>query len=59
MKIKNYTSTFTEFLNQLKKDKPHLEEQQRKGRALLWDKPPINLEERAREIESTVKRSKH
>ncbi len=59
MKEKNYTSEFTNFLNQLKKDKPHLEEQQRKGRALLWDRSPIDLEERRREIESTVKKSPH
>ena len=34
-----YESDITQFLNQLKKDRPQLEEEQRKGRALLWDKP--------------------
>lgn len=33
-----YTSDITEFLQQLKADKPSLEAQQRQGRALLWDK---------------------
>jgi Protein of unknown function (DUF3460) len=34
----DYTSEATQFLNQLKKDKPTLEAEQRKGRSLLWDK---------------------
>ena len=34
-----YESEITKFLNQLKKDRPQLVEEQRKGRALLWDKP--------------------
>jgi hypothetical protein len=34
----DYTSDATQFLNQLKKDKPTLEAEQRKGRSLLWDK---------------------
>ena len=38
-----YESDITKFLNQLKKDRPELEEEQRQGRALLWDKPQ-NLE---------------
>ncbi len=41
-----YQSDITQFLNQLKQQKPTLEEEQRKGRALLWDKQPIDLEER-------------
>jgi hypothetical protein len=39
-----YTSDITEFLQQLKADKPSLEAQQRQGRALLWDKP-LNRQE--------------
>jgi Protein of unknown function (DUF3460) len=35
----DYQSDATQFINQLKKDRPHLEEGQRAGRALLWDKP--------------------
>jgi hypothetical protein len=34
----HYTSDATNFLNQLKADKPELEQEQRRGRALLWDK---------------------
>lgn len=34
----HYTSEVTDFLNQMKKDKPQLEAQQLAGRALLWDK---------------------
>ncbi len=34
----DYQSDTTQFINQLKKDKPELDVQQRQGRALLWDK---------------------
>ncbi|RCX09761.1 DUF3460 family protein [Extensimonas vulgaris] len=34
----DYESEVTQFLKQLKQQKPQLEEQQRAGRALLWDK---------------------
>jgi len=34
----DYESETTQFLKQLKQQKPALEEQQRAGRALLWDK---------------------
>ena len=34
----DYRSDATQFINQLKADKPALEAEQRKGRALLWDK---------------------
>jgi hypothetical protein len=33
-----YESEITGFLKQLKQEKPHLEAEQKKGRALLWDK---------------------
>ncbi|MBC7735206.1 MAG: DUF3460 family protein [Bacteriovorax sp.] len=35
---KAYTSDVTTFIDQLKAAKPTLEEEQRTGRALLWDK---------------------
>ena len=35
---KAYTSDVTAFIDQLKAGKPTLEEEQRQGRALLWDK---------------------
>jgi hypothetical protein len=34
----DYTSETTQFIEQLKAQKPTLETQQREGRALLWDK---------------------
>ncbi|MBO9677471.1 MAG: DUF3460 family protein [Acidovorax sp.] len=34
----DYQSDATQFINQLKAQKPELEAQQRAGRALLWDK---------------------
>ncbi|CAN7173162.1 DUF3460 family protein [Caballeronia sp. 15715] len=42
-----YLSDITQFINQMKEQKPSLEAEQRKGRALLWDKQPIDLDERS------------
>ncbi len=36
---KPYKSDATQFIEQLKSQRPTLEEEQRRGRALLWDKP--------------------
>jgi hypothetical protein len=52
-----YQSDITQFLNQLKQQKPTLEEEQRRGRSLLWDKQPIDLEERAKQQTSQVKQT--
>jgi hypothetical protein len=52
-----YQSDITQFLNQLKQQKPSLEQEQRQGRALLWDKQPINLEERAEQNASRVEQT--
>ena len=49
-----YESEITQFLKQLKQERPTLEAEQRDGRALLWDKAPIDLEERARAQASSV-----
>ena len=54
-----YQSEITQFLNQLKEQKPDLEEQQRKGRALLWDKQPLDLDERERQQASRVKQTSY
>lgn len=35
----DYESEITQFISQLKRQKPELESQQRQGRELLWDKP--------------------
>lgn len=34
----HYESDVTQFLRDLKASKPHLENEQKKGRSLLWDK---------------------
>jgi hypothetical protein len=53
-RIMLYQSDITQFINQLKEQKPTLEEEQRRGRALLWDKQPIDLEERSAQQLSRV-----
>lgn len=37
--LPDYVSDATQFIESLKRAKPGLEEQQRAGRALLWDRP--------------------
>jgi hypothetical protein len=49
-----YESEASLFINQLKKENPKLEESQRAGRALLWDKAPLDLDQRKRADESRV-----
>ncbi|HAT39372.1 DUF3460 family protein [Polynucleobacter necessarius] len=43
-----YQSEFTQFLTELKNEKPHLEAEQQAGRALLWDKEPLSVEDQCR-----------
>ncbi len=50
-----YESEFTLFIKDLKQKNPQLEEQQRAGRSLLWDKAPIDLEALERSEQSSVK----
>ena len=50
-----YESEITQFINDLKKKNPKLEEQQRAGRALLWDKALIDLDQNQRTEDSRVK----
>ena len=50
-----YESEITLFIKSLKENNPKLEEQQRAGRALLWDKAPIDLDTQDRSKESRVK----
>ncbi|HEY3598501.1 MAG TPA: DUF3460 family protein [Paraburkholderia sp.] len=52
-----YQSDITQFLNQLKQQKPTLEEEQRRGRSLLWDKQPIDLDERASQQSARVQQT--
>ena len=52
-----YQSDITQFLNQLKQQNPRLEEEQRRGRALLWDKRPVDLTARAEQQQSRVRQT--
>lgn len=49
-----YESEATHFLQSLKKANPHLEQSQRDGRALLWDKAPIDLDVTSRNKDARV-----
>ena len=49
----HYTSDTTDFINQMKKDKPQLDAQQQAGRALLWDKK-VNYEAQADAAQARV-----
>ena len=50
-----YESEHTKFIKELKAKNPGMEEGQREGRALLWDKAPISLAEQDKSKESRVK----
>ena len=50
---KAYTSDVTSFIEQLKTNKPTLEDEQRQGRGLLWDKR-IDREAQAEYAEANV-----
>ncbi|MBC7413330.1 MAG: DUF3460 family protein [Herminiimonas sp.] len=50
-----YQSEITQFINELKAKNPGLEESQRAGRALLWDKAPIDLDQQGRNKDSSIK----
>ena len=49
-----YESEITQFIRDLKAARPHLEEDQRKGRAIWWDKKPLNVTEKAEQDEAHV-----
>lgn len=49
-----YQSEATQFLSGLKSNNPQLEQNQRDGRALLWDKAPIDLDNQKRLAEARV-----
>ena len=50
-----YESDITRFLNKLKQEKPQTEAEQLKGRAIWWEKQPLDLEERRRAEAASVK----
>ncbi|MDP5008935.1 MAG: DUF3460 family protein, partial [Glaciimonas sp.] len=47
-------SEVTKFIAELKQKNPKLEQEQQDGRALLWDKTPIDLDSQLRTKESNV-----
>ncbi|HYF60406.1 MAG TPA: DUF3460 family protein [Burkholderiaceae bacterium] len=51
----SYESDFTKFLNQLKQERPHLETEQQKGRAIWWDKDGLDLEQTRQWRDSKVR----
>ena len=59
MKLTNqhqmYESDHTKFIKELKAANPAIEQGQKEGRALLWDKAPIALTEQDRTKDSRVK----
>jgi hypothetical protein len=44
----DYESDFTQFLKQLKRERPHLDAAQQTGRAIWWDREPLDLEQARR-----------
>jgi hypothetical protein len=50
-----YESDHTLFIKALKEKNPGMEEGQQKGRALLWDRPPVSLDEQERQMKSAIK----
>lgn len=54
-KLDKYQSEFTTFLKDFKQRNPQIEADQIAGRNRLWDKAPLNLEDRKREEISEVK----
>ncbi|MFZ6730772.1 DUF3460 family protein [Undibacterium sp. Ji42W] len=49
-----YESEATNFIKDLKKANPAMEQNQRDGRALLWDKQAIDLDTQKRNLESRI-----
>jgi hypothetical protein len=55
----HYQSKITLFLNDLKNNNPDIEKGQLEGRALLWDKKPISLDEQKRNRLARVKQKSY
>ncbi len=55
IKKSGYVSEFTSFLTELKQLNPKLEAEQQAGRARLWDKQKLDLDEMRRAQASRVK----
>lgn len=57
--FQRYESDHTKFIAELKRKDPNLEAKQQAGRALLWDKEPIDLDERKRAEASRVRQTEY
>jgi len=57
--FQSYESEHTKFISELKRKDPKLEAKQQAGRALLWDKAPIDLDERRRAEASSVPQTEY
>ena len=53
----NYESDHTKFIKELKEKTPGMDERQVAGRALLWDKAPLSLDEQRRIAESRLRQN--
>ncbi|MES2538483.1 MAG: DUF3460 family protein [Pseudomonadota bacterium] len=53
--FQRYESEITQFITELRQKNPNLEAEQKAGRALLWDKAPMDNDSRDRATESRVK----
>lgn len=51
----NYESDHTKFIKELKEKNPGMDERQAAGRALLWDRSPLSLDEQRRIAESRLR----
>ena len=54
-KHSQYESEHTKFIKELKDKTPGMENRQQEGRALLWDKSPLSLDEQRRVAESRLR----
>jgi hypothetical protein len=52
---RNYQSEITDFINELKAKNPRIETEQKKSRAIWWDKTPAQLEQRREFDQGRVK----
>ena len=51
---RNYVSDHTKFIREVLETKPQLADEQRKGRAIWWDKSPRDLAERGKMDQGSV-----
>lgn len=52
-----YESDHTKFIKELKNRTPGMDERQVAGRALLWDKEPVSLDEQERVQQSRLRQN--